>query len=110
MFIPYGFHEMRPQAKAKICNGCGSKGGIDVPDTMYGLSVTKSCDIHDFMWYYAKSIDDLHEANDIFYDNMKSEIKNGSWWFRGVRYIRAHTYYRAVSLIGTESYARERGF
>ena len=109
LYAPTEYWELSPSAKAKICNGCGAKGGIDVPDTMYGLSVTRSCNIHDYMWYVATTLKELKEANKMFFKNMKAEIREGSWWLRGVRYARAHKYYLAVKYFGTKGYAKERG-
>ena len=108
LVIPHRYPLLTIKDREKICNGCGSKGGIDVPDTMYFLSVTEACDIHDFMWHEAKALEDLEYANEVFHSNMKIIIKRGSWWLRGLRYSRAHKYYLAVKYVGTSAYTKER--
>ena len=108
LHIPLSFRYLSPEKKESICNGCGSKGGVDVFDTMWGLSVTEACNIHDYMWHVSSTVKGLEESNELFWFNMKVLIKRGSWWLRGLRYARAHKYYLAVKWFGTSAYAKER--
>ena len=110
LYIPLGYHKLTPEAKKVICNGCGAKGGIDFPDSMWGQSMTVACDIHDYMWYASSSSYDVRLANEYFWYNMKVIVKQGSWWLRGLRYARAHKYYLAVKWFGTSDYIERRGF
>ena len=93
-------------------NGCGAKGGIDVPDTMWGVYVGAPCNIHDVDWKLAKNYQDLVDANQRFRRNIEKVLDKESanaftLWFRLNRMSR---YYRMVKLVGTPLYAKERPY
>ncbi len=46
LYAPKSYWNLTEEEKSKICNGCGAKDGIKVPDTIYGLSIKIACDIH----------------------------------------------------------------
>lgn len=85
-------------------NGCGTSGvaGKLVPDTLYGLSITAACNIHDHMYEIGLFIKDKEEADRIFLNNMLRIIKahNRFRWLTKLRAARAHTYYLAVKTFG----------
>lgn len=96
----------------KYANGCGAKGGIKFPDTMWFVSVVAACIIHDIEWENANCYKDLLDANEHFDNNLKKitdyeSINDFTRWFR--RY-RIASYTSGVELEGTPAYAKERGF
>ena len=92
-------------------NGCGAKGGINVPDTMYGVNVTDACNMHDIEWANAQCMADLLIANKHFDNNLKKKCdRNSNWLTKRFRRVRIFEYVFMVKIFGTKSYARERGF
>lgn len=94
------------------CNGCGSKGGIIFPSTMYLVNIEPACNLHDMDWEEAKDWYDLVSANHRFRLNMEKiiDIESSNKFMIYLRSKRMFKYYNAVKLIGTYSYAKERGF
>jgi hypothetical protein len=94
--------------RAKNCNGCGTGGwkGSLVPDTIWGLSITAACNIHD--WTYAEgcTADDKDRADLTFLANMlaliddAAELSIVSRLLAPLRRWRAWHYYEAVRYAG----------
>jgi len=95
----------------KYANGCGSKGGVHFPSTIWGVNIESACNIHDIEWQMAKNFSGLIKANENFDNNLKliCDKKSNSFtaWFRRMRIAK---YVSGVELVGTDSYAIERGF
>lgn len=93
-------------------NGCGAKGGIDFPDTMWGVLVTAACNEHDVSWSKARSLTELVNANMRFRRNLEKIIdhESGNPFTQWLRLNRMSRYYRMVKLIGTPAEAKKRGF
>jgi len=53
------FSELNDKEKAMLCNGCGAKGGLNVPD----LCFTESCNEHDYDYFMGKTIKDKNKAD-----------------------------------------------
>ncbi len=103
LFAPADYWKLSPKAKAEICNGCGPKGlgGFLVPNTLWGLPIVEACNIHDFMWSIAKTIEEKNEADRVFLNNMIRIINARSGiLLRGLRRYRAMSYYSAVKDFG----------
>ena len=97
-------------AFSRDCNGCGSKGGVHFPSTMWGVNIEAACNIHDFDWSEAESYTDLVKANERFDNNLKKicdeESNSFTRWFRRMRVAK---YVSGVELVGTSAFAREQG-
>jgi len=108
---PIEYTVLTPEGKAEICNGCGSKGGIKVPSTMYGLDISEACNIHDFRYYLGETWDDKVFADKEFGTNLDSIILAETWfgWLKKLRMIRAREYVIAVKLWGDEAYREGKG-
>jgi hypothetical protein len=94
----HGFWALSTVDYEKICNGGGPKGwGWLIPDTMWGLSMTKAFDIHDYDYYIGtdKDVADLR-----MYKNCKALIDRRGGCFRRLRLMRLTLYYQAVSKLG----------
>ena len=96
----------------KYANGCGAKGGVKFPDTMWFVSIIAACIIHDIEWKNAKCYHDLVLANRRFSVNLKKIIdsKSINGVMRWIRRYRIASYTSGVELKGTKAYAIERGF
>jgi len=104
LYAPAGYSNIFGEYKNAICNGCGSKGlgGFFVPNTLWGLSIKESCNIHDFMYFAGESIDDKNSADRAFLNNMIRTIDANKSW-RVVNYLRknrAFIYYKIVKTFG----------
>lgn len=110
---PAGYWTLKPAEKAVICNGCGAKSAlIDfVPDTIWGLSISEACDIHDYSWFVCKpTVEEFRHWNRVFLDNMLQIIEKDSanWFMRWLRQLRAFKYYQAVDTVGWKIFNERR--
>lgn len=108
LIAPSDYRNLSKIERGKICNGCGTKGlgGLLVPDTLYGLSITEPCNIHDFMYHVGKTIHDKEHADRVFLDNMYRVISTGKNWrlLVWLRRQRAYKYYLAVREFGHDAF------
>ncbi len=105
LYAPKTYWEATKEERKAVCNGCGAKGGINVPDTMYGLSITQSCNIHDWMFKEGVTYADMMFANAMFLLNLTIEIIAGSnWATKPMRLMRATKYFLAVIQFGSDAY------
>lgn len=107
LVAPDTYWNATPSQRERLCNGCGTSG-IPVPDTIYGLSITVACDIHDIGYQIGDTLADKEQADREFLNNMLRIIQSapsGQWPVIGpvlcmLRRRRALKYYDAVSLFG----------
>ena len=106
LFKPKGYSALSADEKAKICNGCGSKGlgGWLVPETVWGLNITDCCNIHDYMYSQGATLQDKEYADRIFLNNLVRKIDSGSKLFRWPRRRRALKMYWAVNTFGEAAF------
>ena len=105
LYAPNSYWNATPEQLKEVCNGCGAKGGMDVPDRMYGLKITNSCHIHDWMFKEGITFADMMFANSIFLLNLSIEILAGSnWATKPLRLMRATKYFIAVIQFGSDAY------
>lgn len=109
LFAPESYWNLTDEAKKELTEGgCGPGGFGDwlVPDTVYGLSIRKACQIHDACYALGETIKDKKSADRTFLNNMLRIIYSGTkWWIlRKLRIRRAYTYYKAVKLFGGHAF------
>lgn len=108
LYAPDSFILATPAVRAKVVNGCGTKGwkGKLVPETIYGLTVTAACNIHDWMYNAGSTIEEKDEADRTFLNNLLRLIDaaGGPAWLRWLRRHRARIYFDAVHLYGGPAY------
>jgi hypothetical protein len=106
LLVPQGYLDLTPEQKKEICNGCGAKGGIPIPDTIYGLDIEEACNIHDFRYYVGGTQEDKEIADDEFYDNLIEIIDAIEFYdsFDDLRKVRAFEYVTAVRLWGDKAF------
>ena len=102
LYAPESYWTATPEQRKTICNGCGVAGwkGKLVPDTMWGLNISKACDIHDWMYHFGKTEEDRCEADRVFLNNLIRIINAEGGWLAFLRRYRATTYYNAVHSFG----------
>ena len=103
-YAPPEYVKASPELRNEICNGCGSaRSKFDfVPDTIWGLSISEACNIHDWMYHWGRTIEDKEEADRVFLNNLLRIIKKRSAnkFIMFLREQRAMKYYSAVNLKG----------
>lgn len=109
LYAPASYWNATPEQLKEVCNGCGAKGGIDVPDRMYGLKITNSCHIHDWMFKEGKTLADMFFANSIFLHNLSVEIIAASNMLtKPLRLMRATKYFLVVVQFGSEAFWKDK--
>ena len=108
---PISYEILTSEGKTEICNGCGSKGGIPVPSTFYGLDISEACNIHDFRYYIGETWKDKEFADFEFHNNLKAIIESETsfWILKKLRLSRAKKYVLAVELWGDSAYRKGKG-
>ncbi len=113
LYATPGYWELTPDQRGDLCNGCGTKGlcGWIVPDTLWGLSITMACDIHDYMYAVGESLYDKERADQTFLNNMLRIIdaSTSCRWLKRLRARRAKIYYRAVRDFGGPAFWAGKG-
>jgi len=106
MYAPQSYLDADQETKDAACNGCGSKGigGYIVPDTIWGLSITEDCNVHDWMYFIGETQKDKDHADDVFYGNVCERIDKSSLWFKPMRKLRIKIYYFIVSKWGDSAF------
>lgn len=105
LYAPQSFWTASLEEKNEICNGCGAKDGINVPNTFYGLDIKLACNIHDWMYKEGETFADFLFSNAIFLLNLVSLVIAGSNWItRILRLSRASKYFLAVALKGQDAF------
>lgn len=102
LYAPESYWTATPAERSAVCNGCGVAGwkGKLVPDSVWGLNISKVCDIHDWMYHHGVTEADRCEADRVFLNNLIRIINNHGGALAGLRRYRATTYYNAVHRYG----------
>lgn len=112
LIAPDGYYKLTPEEKASICNGAGAKGGIKVPNTMYGLDLTEAFNIHDYGYYVGATNADKRNEDRRMLSNCLIIINSAKGWFNRMlaplRRRRALKYYEAVYYLGKKAFLAEK--
>ena len=112
IYAPITYWELSPEEKKEICNGCGAKDGLKVPDTFWGLNMEEACNIHDYMYSTGKTHYDKLFADAMFRLNLTVIIDAKETFkdklFSILRHYRAGTYYIAVAKYGNHSFWKDK--
>lgn len=108
LFAPEEYWTLDPVLKEALTNGCGPSGflGLLIPDTIYFLSITEPCKIHDYMYAVGEGIEGKECADRTFLNNMIRVIDENTKnkVLCQLRYQRAMKYYLAVKNFGGPFY------
>lgn len=107
------WHPLRYEFIEPLKDCCGAGDGIQerlVPETIYGLRITRACSIHDFSFEVAESDEDFILANIAFLYNIMAIIdaRSANAAMRWVRRYRAMTYYNSVQELGKTAFENAR--
>jgi len=103
LYAPTEYWKLNLKEHKEICNKAGPKGyGWLVPNTIWGLNIGECANIHDFLFYVGKTIEDKDAADRIFLNNMLRLINLKTKWgfVKYLRIQRASKYYAAVCIKG----------
>ena len=107
-YAPVSWWNTSMEEKMAVCNGCGSKDGIKVPNTIWGLNIKELCNIHDWMYKYGVTLADKLFADAMFRLNLTIWIDAQSGFIGSslsiLRHKRASTYYTAVAKWGNKAF------
>jgi hypothetical protein len=91
------FRQLTKEHKSILCNGCGGKGGwINPPEFLFNAS----CNQHDFYYWRGGNEDDRKNADDSFYEFMKKDVSEASYFKRPFYAMTAWAYYISVRKVG----------
>ncbi|MCK5099015.1 MAG: hypothetical protein KAR45_12990 [Desulfobacteraceae bacterium] len=105
---PKSFWDADQELRDAVVGGCGPGGSGDklVPDTMYLLSVTAACAIHDWCFAIWNDKAGFKLANNLFKNNMLRIIdqRGGNNRIKCLRQKRAVKYFKGVHYLGEPSF------
>lgn len=105
LYAPLSYWTATQEELEEICNGCGAKGGIKVPDSMWGLIIKECCQIHDWMFAKGLTYADFLFANAVFIMNLSIVIVSKSNKFlAALRLAMATKYFIAVQALGEDAF------
>jgi hypothetical protein len=99
LYAPPEYWRLSKEEKAKICNGCGGRGGVLnflIPQKHF----EEACNIHDYMYATGYTEEDKRKADATLLYNLDTIVKNmkgvKKWWYKNL----AKTFYKAVHNLG----------
>ncbi len=112
LFAPESYWNASDSLRRANCNGCGTAGwkGTLVPDTIYSLPVSESCNIHDWMYAIGTTSAERLVADLVLLANLLSttdraaELSAFGRLISPLRMLRCLLYYRAVRRFGEEPF------
>lgn len=104
LYAPESYINASPEVRAAAVNGCGPGGWkVDlIPDVIWWLDISPSCNIHDWMYTVGETLADKEEADRVFLNNVLRQIDaaKGCWLIKRLRLRAARAYYEAVQHFG----------
>lgn len=92
------YKDLTREEKARICNGCGGKGGIVTPP--HAVFFETSCNHHDYGYWKGCTETDRVRADRGLYTAMKLDCSRLTW-YRWLRYRPwCWLYYLAIRAVG----------
>jgi hypothetical protein len=105
------YRKQHPGTLDRICNGCGPDSWhVDlIPDSIFGVSVSAACDIHDFDYWVGGDATDRWHADLRLLGNMRLLINaaHSHWWqwpLTAIRLRLCHRYFQAVRRFGIKHF------
>ena len=97
---PDEYWRLSDEEKKKLLNRCGPDGPLNrvVPNHLLGLSIADQCDVHDLMFIRAENSEELREADEVFLENMMTQIENNPGPLSFGRKLLAYIYFGAVRI------------
>ncbi len=100
LYAPFSYWNSSKEDLQDHLNGCGPHSLPDwiVPDNLLGTDISRSCNIHDWMFKESKENNDFKKTDQIFLQNMMTEIGKKKSIFNIFRKALAFIYYGAVRI------------
>jgi|GEM_PF-1557096 len=99
---PDSLHKASDEARAKVFNKCGPEGIASylVPNSLLGVDISTSCNIHDWTYFEAKNQLEHKVSDEIFLENMKQQVRNKTKdpILKTLRIGMAYLYFSAVRI------------
>jgi hypothetical protein len=90
--------------RAKVCNGCGGKGGWFKP--IHWWNISEDCDAHDFAYFCGGTNKDRKIADKLLRKAILSRCANAPLYKRWYYKIQAWLYYEAVRAFGAKYFTK----
>lgn len=110
--VRQSYLEATDAVRAAVCNGCGSRGKIDiVPDQLYGMPIKDACWPHDWDYAEGETAEEKVWADEIFRHNLRTLClaRSDNAILTRLRLLAADGYFEAVQHFGNEAYWRGKG-
>ena len=111
LFAPAEYWRLPESERAKLRCGPG-RGVLEklVPETVYLLTITPACAIHDFMYKIGETDQDKVDADDVFLNNMIRiiEANTTNKQILCLRLRRVRIYYMAVKFFGGPAFWKDK--
>jgi hypothetical protein len=106
LIAPLSYWQAKDDKLDDQINGCGPSylPSWIVPDSLFGIRVTESCNIHDWMYYKALSNSDFEKADEIFLKNLNRQIDSNKSVLNIARRALSYIYFSAVRVYSTFKY------
>lgn len=108
IFAPEQYWRIPKDVREREYEGCGPGkiGDYFVPDSIFGVSITPACRVHDFMYSVGETIADKEEADRVFLNNMIRIVsdKSSNRFTRCIMLRIVKKYYQGVKYFGGPSF------
>lgn len=96
---------MSVEERSEIVNKCGPSGLMNefIPNSLLGLDITESCNIHDYEFHLSQNEEDHRKVDNNFLHNMNNQIDRKKSWLNVPRKILANLYFYAVRIYSSFS-------
>ena len=99
---PDSLHRASDEDRSKVFNKCGPEGIASylVPNSLLGVDISTSCNIHDWTYVEAKNQLEHKVSDEIFLENMKQQVRNKTSdpILKTLRFGMAYLYFAAVRI------------
>ena len=99
---PGSLLEATEDERSKVFNKCGPEGIASylVPNSLLGVDISTSCNIHDWTYVEAKNQLEHKVSDEIFLENMKQQVRNKTSdpILKTLRFGMAYLYFSAVRI------------
>ena len=97
---PVSLYRASDEDRSKVFNKCGPEGIASylVPNSLLGVDISTSCNIHDWTYVEAKNQLEHKISDEIFLENMKQQVRNKTSdpVLKTLRFGMAYLYFSVV--------------
>lgn len=106
---PNSYKLLNDKEKKKIVNKCGPEGFLSkiIPNSLLGLDISESCNIHDYMIHASKNKMEIKAADKVFLENMSLQNKKSNWLLKPLRSFLSKLYFLSVRIYSNRNFWRK---